>query len=83
MSTEIITATTASAKGSLSAVLATSKAFVVAHPMGMAVTGGALIGIGGYVALGRYFSKRKEKRETLKQAVDNAVAAQVVANQVA
>lgn len=75
MSTEVIATT--STNGSFSAVLASSKAFVVAHPMGMAVAGGALIGIGSYVYLGRYFSKRKQKREILKQTLDNATAAQV------
>lgn len=74
MSTELISG---SAKGSLSAVLATSKAFVVAHPMGMAVAGGALLGVGGYVSLGRYFSKRKEKRELAKQIQASTAAAQV------
>ena len=69
MSTEIIGSTTT--KGSLSAVLATSKAFIVAHPMGMAVAGGALLGIGGYVSMGRYFSKRKQKREAIKSALEN------------
>lgn len=74
MSTELIAGST---KGSLSAVLATSKAFVVAHPMGMAVAGGALLGVGGYVSLGRYFSKRKQKRAVMKQALENAAETQV------
>lgn len=65
-----------SANGSLSAVLATSKAFVVAHPIGMAVAGGALLGIGSYVSLGRYFSKRKQERELAKQVSNNADAVQ-------
>lgn len=73
MSAELISS---SAKGSLSAVLATSKAFVVAHPIGMAVAGGALLGIGGYVSMGRYLSKRKQKRELAKQVADNTDAAQ-------
>ena len=72
MSTEVIATT--SANGSFSAVLATSKAFVVAHPMGMAVAGGALIGIGGYAYLGHYLAKRKQKREIMKQTVATQVA---------
>lgn len=75
MSTEVIATT--SANGSFSAVLASSKAFVVAHPMGMAVAGGALIGIGSYAYLGRYLSKRKQKRALIKQNLDNAAATQV------
>lgn len=71
MSTELIGST---AKGSLSAVLATSKAFVVAHPMGMAVAGGALLGIGGYVSMGRYFSKRKQKKEAIQAALATSAA---------
>lgn len=78
MPTDIIAGSTiaSTSKGSLSAVLITSKAFVVAHPIGMAVTGGALLGIGGYVSLGKYLSNRKEKKALLKQAANNVVAAQ-------
>ena len=72
MTTEVIAS---SANGSFSAVLATSKAFIVAHPIGMAVAGGALLGIGSYVTLGRYFSKRKQKREIVKQTLDQTHSA--------
>lgn len=71
MSTELISG---AAKGSASAVLAASKAFVVVHPIGMAVAGGALLGIGSYVSVGRYFSKRKQKREAIKQGIVDSAA---------
>ena len=64
MTTEVIAS---SANGSFSAVLATSKAFIAAHPIGMAVAGGALLGIASYVSLGRYISKGKQKRQIVKQ----------------
>lgn len=73
MSTEVIAGST---KGSLVAVLGASKAFVVAHPMGMAVAGGAFLGMGGLAATRRYFSKRKQKREAKQQILDNAAAVQ-------
>ena len=49
MSAEVIAG---SAKGSITAVLGASKAFVVAHPMGMAVAGGVFLGMGVLVGGG-------------------------------
>lgn len=71
MSTELVGS---SAKGTLSAVLSSSKAFAVAHPMGMAVAGGALLGIVGYKSMGRYLSKRKQKKENIKAALETVAA---------
>ncbi len=36
-----------------------AKAFALAHPMGMAVAGGALLGLGTYYAFGKMFGKKK------------------------
>jgi hypothetical protein len=57
METEI--ATTAGSNGSLAAVGSATKAFVLAHPIGMAVAGGALLGLGTYYVLGKMFGKKK------------------------
>jgi hypothetical protein len=64
---EVLT-TTAGSNGSLAAVTGATKAFVLAHPIGMAVVGGALLGLGTYYALGKLFGKKKA-------AAPNAVAA--------
>lgn len=64
METEVATA--ASTKGSLASVGSSlmnvgtaSKAFVLAHPMGMAAVGGAVLGIGAYYAVGKIFKKKE------------------------
>ena len=57
METEI--ATTATSNGSLSSLGATTKAFILAHPLSMAATGGALVGVLVY----RSFSKRRAKKK--------------------
>lgn len=48
----------ATPSGSLTAVGTAIKAFVVAHPMAMAATGGALLGITAYHFAGKIFSKK-------------------------
>ncbi len=65
METSTTTLTTAASNGSLSAlgqslanVGTAAKALALAHPMGMAVAGGALLGMGTYYALGKVFSKK-------------------------
>lgn len=57
METELATA--AGSNGSFTAVAGATKAFVLAHPIGMAVAGGALLGLGTYYALGKMFGKKK------------------------
>jgi hypothetical protein len=57
METEI--ATTAGSHGSLVAVGTATKAFVLAHPIGMAVAGGAVLGLGTYYVLRKMFGKNK------------------------
>ncbi len=58
METEI--ATTASSNGSLASLGATTKAFVLAHPLSMAAAGGALLGILAYRSLSKRRAKKKE-----------------------
>jgi hypothetical protein len=48
----------AGSNGTLAAVLGAGKAFVLAHPIGMAATGGALLGLGTYYILRKTFSKK-------------------------
>lgn len=57
METEIATA--ASQNGSFAAVTGATKAFALAHPIGMAVAGGAVLGLGTYYVLGKIFGKKK------------------------
>lgn len=53
----------ASVGQSLAGVGAAGKAFALAHPMGMAVAGGALLGAGAYYAVGRMFKKKNSAPE--------------------
>jgi hypothetical protein len=46
------------ANGTLASVGAATKAFVVTHPIGIAVAGGALLGITSYYMLGKVFKKK-------------------------
>lgn len=75
METEV--AATAGNNGSLSAVghsLANvgtaTKAFAIAHPIGLAAFGGALLGFGAYYAVGKAF----KKKETVQEQPDAVVA---------
>lgn len=49
----------ASVGNSLANVGTAAKAFVLAHPMGMAAAGGVLLGIGAYYAVGKMFKKKE------------------------
>ncbi|MBJ6609839.1 MAG: hypothetical protein JG718_05715 [Candidatus Thiothrix moscowensis] len=51
--------TLASIGNSLANAGTAAKAFALAHPMGMAVAGGALLGLGTYYAFGKMFGKKK------------------------
>ncbi len=46
------------AKGSLVSVGTATKALALAHPLTMAVTGGALLGISAYYAINNYRKRR-------------------------
>ena len=48
----------ASIGNSLSGLGTAAKTFVLVHPMGMAVAGGALLGIGAYYTIGKMFRKK-------------------------
>lgn len=81
MATEIIGAAAGTATGAVTAVtgsigtaLATGSAFIVAHPVVMAAAGGVLLGMGGAASIGRFFSKRKQKKIAIKAAMDNMAA---------
>jgi hypothetical protein len=50
--------TLSSIGSSLANIGTASKAFVLAHPMGMAAAGGVLLGLGTYYALGKMFGKK-------------------------
>ncbi len=52
--------TLASLGHSLAAAGAATKAFIVVHPIGMAATGGALLGVIAYRSLSKRFAKKKE-----------------------
>lgn len=58
-------ATAVNSKGSFGAVISATKAFIVTHPIGIAITGGALLGIGTYYTANKYLSKRKAKKLSL------------------
>ncbi len=63
METQVVAAagssgTLSSVGNSLAGVGTAAKAFALAHPMGMATAGGALLGIGAYYMLGKVFRKK-------------------------
>lgn len=71
MGTEVATGssgTLAAIGSSLANVGTATKAFVLAHPMGMAAVGGALLGIGAYYALGKAFKKTEAPVQTAPAA---------------
>lgn len=45
-------------------ILGGAKAFLIAHPIGMATVAGALLGIGSYYAIKKYRSKKDTTAET-------------------
>lgn len=57
METELLTS---APNGSFAAVTGATKSFVAAHPIGMAVAGGALLGFGTYYVLRKMFGKKKD-----------------------
>lgn len=65
--------TLASVGSSLLNVGSTTTAFAVAHPIGLAVTGGAFLGVGAYLALGKMFRK-KDKEPVLVEEAMSATA---------
>lgn len=75
METEVATigssGSLSSVGNSLANVGTASKAFVLAHPMGMAAAGGVLLGVGAYYAIGKMFGK-KEKAESLQPEATTA-----------
>jgi len=56
-----IAATTS--KSSLASMGTATKAFVLAHPVGVAIVGGALIGVGAYYVVKKIRGKDKEQAE--------------------
>jgi membrane protein DedA with SNARE-associated domain len=61
-------ATLGSSNGSLAAVGTAVKAFVLTHPMTIAATGGAILGIGAYYTLGKLFKKKGTTAHVLPAA---------------
>lgn len=59
---------TTSTNGSLASIGTATKAFALAHPITLAVTGGVLLGAGTYYAVGRLFKKKKTKAESAAPA---------------
>ncbi|MEN8220217.1 MAG: hypothetical protein ABFS56_28475 [Pseudomonadota bacterium] len=57
--TGIANTTTAASQG-LTATTGTVKAFLLAHPVGIAVVGGALVGTGTYYLMGKLLKKKEE-----------------------
>lgn len=71
MATEVGTA----AKGTIGAVGGAAKAFAVAHPIGMAVAGGALLGLGAYYAAGKLLKKKPAPAQAEAAPAETVVAA--------
>lgn len=61
--------TFASIGSSLVNVGTATKAFAIAHPIGAAVTGGAILGVGAYMMLGKMFRKKDNGRVLVQEAV--------------
>ena len=57
MTTEIV-----AGKGSFSALMGTTKAFVAAHPIGMAMLAGGVIGIVSYKSISGRLNAKKDKK---------------------
>jgi hypothetical protein len=51
-------ASAASSNGTLASLLGATKAFALAHPIAIAATGGALLGLGTYYVLRKTFTKK-------------------------
>jgi hypothetical protein len=51
------------APGSLAAVGTAAKAFVLVHPIGMSLAGGALLGAGAYWGIGKLLRKKAQTPE--------------------
>lgn len=60
--------TLSSIGSSLASIGTASKAFALAHPMGMAAAGGVLLGLGTYYALGKMFGKKKTAEPVMAAA---------------
>ncbi|NOS89906.1 MAG: hypothetical protein HOP34_15455 [Methylococcaceae bacterium] len=54
----------ATSKGTLAAIGTAAKTLVLAHPVSVAVVGGALIGWGTYYAVGKYIAKKAAADES-------------------
>ncbi|NKB78287.1 MAG: hypothetical protein GKR96_14960 [Gammaproteobacteria bacterium] len=67
MSTEVIGS---AVKAPASGILGTTKAFILAHPVGVSIAAAVLLGLGGK----RYFSKRKQKKAAADAALGDAAA---------
>ncbi len=48
------------ASGSVTAATTGIKAFALAHPVGLTIVGGALLGIGGYYAVAKLLRKKDD-----------------------
>jgi len=60
MATETALANTAPSGAHSALGLGTLKAFMVAHPVGVAVVGGALVGAGTYYLMNKFLKKKEE-----------------------
>jgi phosphotransferase system glucose/maltose/N-acetylglucosamine-specific IIC component len=61
MATETTALVNTAPSGASSALgLGTIKAFLVAHPIGVAVVGGALVGTGTYYLMNKFLKKKEE-----------------------
>lgn len=63
MAAEVVAST--AGNGSAAAVGTAAKAFVLAHPLGMAAAGGVLLGMGTYHLLGKAFKKKEAPAEAV------------------
>ncbi|CAA6828332.1 MAG: Unknown protein [uncultured Thiotrichaceae bacterium] len=63
--------------GHLATIGTAGKTFILAHPMGMAITGGALLGIGAYYTTSKLFKKKTETQieKEESEVQETAVAA--------
>ena len=58
MATETVGAATT--QPVLATAAGSAKAFILAHPVGVAIVGGALVGVGTYYLMNRFLKKKEE-----------------------
>jgi hypothetical protein len=55
--------TTPTTTNAISSLGTTTHAFIAAHPLGVAIVGGAIIGMGAYYLMNKFFKKAESPKE--------------------